>query len=160
MRVILSFFGDDVCFRSRHIQGKRKFGPHVHQFIQLCFVMDGVANVSVDGDKRILSAGEFAVIHPFRNHLIESLDGCVMWTGVISDKLLNGFGSQIAEYVWGEDFVFHGSDSLVEYVKNHLPPDHYVSMPMGDDSASVFPSPFPYYSDSVYTMNNMRKLEG
>ena len=138
MRVILSFFGDDVCFRSHHVLGAKKFGPHVHQFIQLCFVMDGVANVSVDGDKRILTAGEFAVIHPFRNHIIESLDNCVMWTGVISDKLLNGFGSQIAEYVWGEDFVFRGSESLVEYVKNHLPPERYISMPMGDDSAPVY----------------------
>ena len=32
-------------------------------------------------------------------------------------------------------------------------------MPMGNDPASVFPSPFPYYSDSVYTMNNIHEYE-
>lgn len=138
MRVVLFHFGDDVCFKSYHIQGARRLGPHIHQFIQLCFVISGVANITVDGEERRLTAGDFAVIHPFRKHLIENSEDCVMWTGVLSDKLLNGFGSQITEYVWGEDFVFRGSNSLVEYVKNHLPPEHQVSMPMVQDPALLF----------------------
>jgi AraC-like DNA-binding protein len=138
MKVVLSCFGDDVRFISRYMLGAKKLNSHVHQFIQFCFVMDGVANVSVEGEKRILTAGDFAVIHPFREHIVESFEGCVMWTGVISDKMLNGFGSQLAEYVWGEDFVFRGSDSLVEYVKNHLPPEHYISSPIGEDAALLY----------------------
>lgn len=138
MRFILQFFGDDDCFRSNYMRGERTHGHHVHQFIQFCFVIEGVARVRVDGDERTLSAGEFAVIHPFRNHFIQSLDGCVMWNGIISDKLLNGLGHQTAEYVWGEDFVFRGSDSLVEYVKNHLPPERSASMPVEQGSALLY----------------------
>ena len=133
LKVILTNFGEGFSIKSHHMKGFRKYGPHVHQFVEVCCVMEGTAIVIVDGVRKDLQRGDVAVIHPYRVHYIQSKADCTMWTGVFSDRIVNSFGIQAESNFWGEDFVFSCSESLLGYISEHLPPE-------SDEHMAVEPS--------------------
>ena len=138
MKFILTNFGDGISIKSHHVHGVWKLGPHVHQFIEICCVMNGSLTLTVDKDQRTLTKGDFAVIHPFRLHQYKTDNECSMWVGVISDQIIESTGAQSHSHVWGEDFVFHGSDSLLNYVSDHLPPKSDEHMQIDLDSPLMY----------------------
>lgn len=138
MKFILTNFGDGISIKSHHVQGLWKLGPHVHQFIEICCVMDGTLTLNVDKEQRTLKKGDFALIHPFRLHQYQTDENCRMWVGVISDQIIDSTGTQSHSHVWGEDFVFHGSDSLFDYVSDHLPPKSDEHMEIEPDSPIMY----------------------
>ena len=121
MRFLLSNFGNGFSFKWRNIIGDLKYNTQIHQFIEIHFVIEDTVELTVDSEKRILEQGDFAVIHPFRRHSLLTNPKTKMWIGVFSDDLVKSLGTLSLENAWGEDFVFRGSDSLVNYVKEHIP---------------------------------------
>lgn len=144
LKFILTNFGNGVSIKSHHTKGAWKLGPHVHQFIEICCVIDGTVTLMVDKVKKNVHKGDFAVIHPFRLHQYVAPEQSKMWVGVFSDQIIDGIGTPSANNVWGEDFIFRGSDSLFNYVTEHLPPESDEHMPVD------FDSPLMYNVKAVY----------
>lgn len=138
MKFILTSFGDEVCVKSHHMNGFWKLGPHIHQFVEICCVMEGSVTLTVDKVKKTVKKGEFAVIHPFRLHQYRTSDDSKIWVGVISDRTIDSAVGQYTNNIWGEDFVFHGSDSLFNYVTSHLPPPSDEHMPIDLESPLMY----------------------
>ena len=145
MKFILNSFGDSVSIKSHHVSGAWKLGPHIHQFIEICCVIDGTVTLVVDKNKKILHKGDFAVIHSFRLHQYIATDETQMWVGVFSDQIVDGLGTPSTNNIWGEDFVFTASNSLYSYVIDHLPPKNDEHMTIDQDSPLMYNAKAIYY---------------
>ena len=144
LQFILTSFGDGVSIKSHHTSGAWRLGPHVHQFLEICCVIEGNVTLIVDKVKKSLKRGDFAVIHPFRLHQYIAEDDSKMWVGVISDQIVGATGASAYNNVWGEDFAFPASESLFNYVTEHLPPKSDEHMPVD------FNSPLMYNVKAIY----------
>ena len=138
MKFILTSFGDGCRMKSHHTAGVWRLGPHVHQFVELCCVMEGRVTLIVDKVKKVLGKGEIAVIHPFRIHQYIAEEDSKMWVGVISDQIIYSAGVSSLNNAWGEDFSFLASESLYNYVVDHLPPKNDEHVPVEPDSPLMY----------------------
>jgi mannose-6-phosphate isomerase-like protein (cupin superfamily) len=58
--------------------------PHRHPSAQITYMFEGKMRMSIDGEERVLSAGEFAYVPPNALHGIESFDEKVLSLDIFS----------------------------------------------------------------------------
>lgn len=113
----LQNFGCDASIKTVSREGRYECAERIHQFPEIVCVTAGEVQITVDGKTEIATAGDLAVIAPFRTHAFRTPEYAKLWIGVISNNFLSPFAHSIN----GERAVFTPSKSLFEYVVNHLP---------------------------------------
>lgn len=146
MKFILSNFGDSVSFKSHQVNGFLKNGPHMHQFLEIWCVAEGFANITLDGVKKTVKAGEIAILHPFRLHFIQTSEDCKIWNATFSDRIIDDVSANKSRYIWGEDFIFRASDTLIDYIFQHLPPESHEHTSIEPDSPIMLNLKAIYYA--------------
>jgi len=68
MRIMASNFGDGCAFHHQIHNRVYKVSPHIHQYAELVFVLEGKTRITVDGVEEYLSAGDAAFVFPFQTH--------------------------------------------------------------------------------------------
>lgn len=107
------------------------FPLHHHQQLELYYVMDGAVEVTVRQEKRILCAGELAVIFPHQMHSYHTLERESLTFCIICDASLCGsHANTIAKYhpaspyIQSTDLHPNATYALAELMKEHRTPEN------------------------------------
>jgi mannose-6-phosphate isomerase-like protein (cupin superfamily) len=74
----------DVMLALHEAVPKLKGKPHRHPSAQITYMLKGRMRLSIDGEERVLSPGEFGYVPPNALHGIESLDEDVLALDIFS----------------------------------------------------------------------------
>ena len=74
----------DVMLALHEALPNLKATPHRHPSAQITYMLNGKMRLSIDGEERVLSPGEFAYVPPDTLHGIESLDEYVLALDIFS----------------------------------------------------------------------------
>ena len=124
MYIQIQNFGNKTSIKSSYHRGAYECADRIHQFPEIVCVMSGEVKITVDGVCETARAGDMAVITPFRTHSFKTPSACEIWIGVISLDFVSEFFAGENLYVSGKRAVFTPTESLFEYVINHLPEQH------------------------------------
>lgn len=124
MYIQLQNFGYNSSIKSMYYDGVYECVERIHQFPEIVLVMEGEVEITVDGKTERASAGDMAVITPFRIHSFKTPASCKIWIGVVSGDFVDAFISNDDVYEVGERAVFTPTSSLFDYVCEHLPPKY------------------------------------
>jgi len=124
MRVFSSNFGAMTALRCGYLEGRYCLPNHIHQFPEIVLCLDGSMELTVDGTERTMQKGDIAVIAPFRSHSFHTQKYVKRWLAVFSGDFISELISKNGLYGIGEDFVFHASPELLNYIIPKLPDSH------------------------------------
>ena len=79
----------DVMLALHEAVPNLKGTPHRHPSAQITYMLKGKMRLSIDGEERVLSPGEFAHVPPQALHGIESLDEHVLALDIFSPPRLD-----------------------------------------------------------------------
>lgn len=113
-------FGYNSSIKSTWHEGKYECIERIHQFPEIVYILAGSVEITVDGVLETATAGDIAVITPFRAHSFHTPDYCKIWIGVISCDFADDFISGDNLHISGTRAVFTPSVSLSNYVTDHL----------------------------------------
>lgn len=105
--------------------GFYEFPPRIHQFTEIQYIIEGELEIVVDGMTEHLTAGDVAVISPFRAHSLRSSSNSKRWILIVSGNFISDYLSAENDIIRGERCSFKASDGLRAYVCQNL-------MDMGD----------------------------
>jgi AraC-like DNA-binding protein len=85
-------FGNEMVFTYRmHDRDSYTYPLHVHQFVELIFVIEGDLPITVDGRSQTVHSGECAMILPFQTHKFSSKSHVKMGMYLFSPSILSDF---------------------------------------------------------------------
>ena len=120
MQVHFKNFGSKTAIRCGFRSGQYNFPEHIHQFPEIVYVKDGELEITVDGAKELMKAGDFAIVPPFRVHSFFTPNTVTRWVCVFSADFISGFISRDELFGNGESYVFHASEGLSSFAEQHM----------------------------------------
>lgn len=94
---------------------------HIHQCTEIIYVMRGELKITVGEEKRVLTAGEVALIQPFITHKFDKSENLLLWLCVFSNDLLTDFLPRDRLYRKRSSAYFRISDRLAAFLAEALP---------------------------------------
>ena len=94
---------------------------HIHQCTEIIYVIEGELSITVDGESRVLGAGEAALIPPFVSHKFDRSPNLLLWLCVFSNDLLADFLPRDGLYRKRSSAYFRISDRLAAFLSGALP---------------------------------------
>ena len=119
MRIQTDNFGYSNAFRCRFHEGIYHYPSHIHQFIEVVSVLEGEIDITVNGRTETATAGDLALIEPFRIHSFHTPSYCKVWIAVFSSSYVSDFAPESGLHE-GACAVFTPTESLFAYVREHL----------------------------------------
>ena len=110
MRIQGDNFGKEIIFKSQIHDKKYTYPRHIHQFVELIFVLEGNITVTVEGRPESVSGGEAALIFPFQAHGFNSKERVRMAMYLFSPSIAGSFFKSHDGKV-GERAVFNPSEA-------------------------------------------------
>ncbi len=83
--------GESYVFRSRYHSPGYSVPPHIHEYSEVLYVRDGCMTMHLNGEKKIVNAGEIAFIFPNQAHEYTNETDCYTWCAVFSNDYLYSF---------------------------------------------------------------------
>ena len=102
---------------------------HIHQCAEIVYVTKGQLTATVGEEKRIMKAGEVAVIPPFEEHSFASDFEFELWLCVFSSELLRDLLPLGEIYMKRSSAFFRISDRLALFLDGALPDTDEEMMP-------------------------------
>lgn len=118
-------FGFELSMRSNHHEGKHDYAEHIHQFMEVLFVLKGSIEVDYNGLTQTAHEGDLAVIPPFQRHSYHTPEYCKIWVGVISSDWVADF-FPLDSFPITKTAVFTPSPAVLAYVKENIPYPHGI----------------------------------
>ena len=118
-------FGYNHSFRSNHHEGKHDYEKHIHQFLEILYVLNGSLEITVNGHTETACEGDIAVIFPFQVHGYHTPEQCKIWVGCFSSDWVSDFVPNDS-FVTTQNAVFTPTQSLRSYVADRIPPAHRI----------------------------------
>ena len=113
-------FGYGEVYRGSIKDVKYKIRPHIHQFCEIAYVMEGKLRLSVDGKEYTLIPGNVAVITPFQMHSFSSDERVKFWMCVFSNNCVPNYHVDIEFFHNRESSVFKASDLMQAQINDML----------------------------------------
>ena len=120
MHISLQNFGFDNTLKCFMASGYYEFSSRMHQFLEIQYIMEGTLDITVEGKRKTLTSGDFAIIPPFCEHSFICSNDAKRWILIPSNSYISDFLSDEVLITGGEDFSFKASDGLAHYVKENL----------------------------------------
>lgn len=120
MQVLFKNFGSKTAIRCGFRSEKYNFPDHIHQFPEIVYVKEGSLELTVDGVKEVMSAGDFAIIPPFRVHSFFTPETVTRWICVFSTDFISSFISRDELFGNGESYIFHASEGLTAFAEERM----------------------------------------
>ncbi len=117
MQVHFKNFGSKTALRCGFRSEKYNFPDHIHQFPEIVYVKDGELEITVDGVRELMRAGDFAIVPPFRVHSFFTPDTVTRWICVFSSDFISSFISRDELFGNGESYIFHASEGLTAFAE-------------------------------------------
>ena len=103
----------------------RRIKMHFHRGYELLYVMEGSAELMIDGIKQDLRTGEFAMLLSNQIHMLQVNDDSQVWVCGFSTDFLPDFHKKIKNYI-GDNSVFRCDPLILQYLhKEVFPYDDY-----------------------------------
>lgn len=112
MQVHFKNFGSKTALRCGFRSEQYIFPDHIHQFPEIVYVKEGSLEITVDGVREVMRAGDFAIVPPFRVHSFFTPETVTRWICVFSADLISSFITRDELFGNGESYIFHASDGL------------------------------------------------
>lgn len=126
-------FGNTNIARSCLIKGSLVVETHIHQFTEIVVPFKGDIVITVNGDQKTISPGDIAIIPPFAIHDY-LVNDCEYYIMLFPSNMALDFIQDDALYNNRSDFVFHSSNSLMEYIKDHYLDSRNKLYPLHDQT--------------------------
>ena len=117
MQVLFKNFGSKTAIRCGFRSEKYIFPDHIHQFPEIVYVKDGELEITVDGVRELMRAGDFAIVPPFRVHSFFTPETVTRWICVFSSDFISSFISRDELFGNGESYIFHASRGLTAFAE-------------------------------------------
>ena len=92
-------FADEIVFKHRmHNRDNYTYPLHVHQFVELIFVLEGELPIAVNGKSEVIRSGECALIMPFSPHKFKARSHVKMGMYTFSPAFISDFFSSHSGY--------------------------------------------------------------
>ena len=120
MHISAANFGSGNSAKVYVADGPYEYAQRIHQFAEIHLVLEGELEIEVDGVKEQLTAGDMAVIGPFRTHSTKGYEGVKTWLMILSNSLISDFVEKDKNLIRGERCAFTPSGELLNFVKKNL----------------------------------------
>ena len=120
MQVHYKNFGSKTALRCGFQSGQYNFPTHIHQFPEIVYVKEGSLEITLDGVKELMTAGDFAIIPPFRVHSFFTPETVTRWICVFSADFISPSISRDEFFGNGESCIFHASDGLRAFAEEYM----------------------------------------
>ena len=154
-------FGYGEVYRGSVKNVKYSIRPHIHQFCEIVYVMEGLLHIQVDGKEYDLTPGEIAVITPFQMHSFSSKDKAKFWMCVFSNNCVPNYHVDVEFFNNRESSVFKADEVIKAQIHNML---NEIEHPIYISNNSVprkikalFYSIFSEFSDKIPTTASAKK---
>ena len=94
---------------------------HIHQCTEIIYVINGNLSLTVGNERRVIGAGDIALIPPFVPHKFDRSPDLLLWLCVFSNDLLFDFLPREYLYKRRSSACFHISDRLASFLSGALP---------------------------------------
>lgn len=92
---------------------------HFHKNYEITFVLEGEVEITVNGIKRLLKAGDYTLILPNEFHSYHTKKSSYVWIGVFSSDFVGEFGRTIKNKR-ARNAVFSCEPEINDYLKKYL----------------------------------------
>lgn len=120
MHISVANFGAGNAVKCYIAEGPYEYDQRIHQFAEIQLVLEGELEIEVDGVTEQLTAGDIAVIGPFRTHRTKGYEGVKTWLMILSNSLITDFVDKTKNLIRGERCAFKPSEELLGFVKRNL----------------------------------------
>ncbi len=101
------------------IFSNHNMAPHFHRNYELVYVFEGTFEITIDGRKTLLSAGDFALTLSNEAHGHKSIGHARCWFGIFSPDYVPEFHAAVKGKT-AADCRFQCDESLLPYLKENL----------------------------------------
>ena len=116
--------GKSYAFRSRYHRSGYTIPPHIHEYTELLWVLDGIMTMNLDGRKLLVPAGSAALVFPNQVHEYTQETPCSCWCAVFSNDFLDAFYRLYPEKIPENPVVnFEKYRDLQEMLADSVPDD-------------------------------------
>ena len=133
MYIQLQNFGASRTLKSLYPDSKYECVERIHQFPEIVCILEGSIEITVDGKTELAREGDLCVITPFRTHSFRTPTYAKIWIGVFSLDFAAEFLSGENIYTCAESAVFTPTESLFNYVSEHLPKSYPLPENIADE---------------------------
>ena len=120
MQVHYKNFGSKTALRCGFHSGQYNFPTHIHQFPEIVYVKEGTLKITMDGVTELMTAGDFAIIPPFRVHSFFTPETVTRWICVFSLDFIAPFINRDELFGNGESCILHASDGLRAFAEEYM----------------------------------------
>ena len=99
---------------------KHDYGNHIHEYSEILYVLEGSIESTVNGKTDLISAGDIAIITPFKVHSTFTPDTCKLMICVISNDYLYDMIPKEELYLGYSISAFTASDELRGYLDSRF----------------------------------------
>ena len=138
MQVHYKNFGSKTALRCGFLKGIYDYPAHIHQFPEIIYVKEGSLEITVDAKTETVSAGEIAVISPFRIHGFHTPEYVNRWVCVFSGDFILNFIKTEEFYGVADSCVFKASEELLSYIEPHLLDSEELFFSLSDTTIRTF----------------------
>ena len=153
MQVHHANFGSKTAVRCGMQRGSYNMAAHIHQFPEIVYVKEGSMVLTIDDKSEIMSAGDVAVIAPFRVHSFSTPEFVERWICVFSNDIISNFLTHDEFYGVGESCSFKASAGLIGFLENHIYESNEEFFELNDDKIRSFRAiTFAVYEEYLRTI--------
>ena len=121
MRIFSTNFGSKILARCGFVEGVYNMEEHMHQFAEIVYCAEGSMELTVEGKREVMKAGNLAIIAPFRTHSFYTPKYVKRWICVFSDNFIHSSVTKEEFFASSESCVFEPDKSLMPFLCDRLP---------------------------------------
>lgn len=108
--------GESYAFRARFHHPGYSVPPHIHEYSEIIYVSEGCMTMYLDGEQKLIEAGQTAFVFPNQSHEYTSDTPCESWCAVFSNDYLHTFYRLYADRIPTSPVIklTHDGKALIE----------------------------------------------